>query len=199
MDNRTILERMIEAKKSHDIVYVCFYNDGKVRKVDNTELLKVKDAETFLPYSYIGDMLCDATRICSEDHNINNVNMDIRLGLVYNASDVDEKNKVIGNAQPLNGIVRYYVSDVNCYLDDKKANYNHRFFCEPGREGYVGYDMLISEMGNSGLSFNGPTTFKEFKEAIASGEKFDISIYADLREKESTKEKPKSFVKSLFK
>ncbi len=193
----TLLEKMMDAKKSREIVHVSFFNDGKIREDDREFAKNIKDAYDIFPDYAIEYFLCNAAKAFSDTPGVDSVSVGMSLGLIYNKEDVDDNNKIIEGAEPIKNVVRYYTETVTGYSNGEVVR-ESRDTPIP-RQGYTSFSKLISMINKGGLYTNCPKTFDEFKKAILSGEKFDISIYADLREKESTKEKPKSFVKSLFK
>ncbi len=197
--DETLLEKVLEAKKSHETALVGFFNDGKIRKDDNSNAKRVSEASQDYSYYCIGDLLCDATASYARETDIDCVSLGLSVGLLFNKADVDDNNMINENAQPLSDIVRYYTFDFNGYLNGKNIGCDYVSRYMPGRQGFVNYNKLVATVKKGGLKFEGPETFEEFKDAILSGEKFDIVVSADLKEKEEAKDKPKSLLKSLFK
>lgn len=204
---KTLLERMQESKANHGVAFVNYMNNGDVYKDEfyrtkNLELSK----ETFR-YELVGETFYDAVENCARNYDFDTVTMDLYLGLVYKAEDHDENGNLKDGAEPINNIVRFYTADVNCYLDGEQTNtYNYGRW--HSRQSFIDYDLLVNTTRKNGLIFNGPETFKEFEEAIKSGETFDIKLEASILPKEDTKEvvqdevkkeeKPKSMIKRFL-
>ena len=197
---------MIKAKEDQGIAYVNFFNDGSVSEDERfrTSLLKyANDADGF---DTIADTLYRSTESCSRNYDFDSIKMDLMLGLVYEGCDVDENKQIKEDAEPLNGIVRYYTGEVTSYLNNEKTNdYDYgRLHC---RQGYINYKNLVSQVKKNGLTFNGPDNFEEFKQSILSKEPFEVSISANLLEKlpeeeieevVEVEEKPKSKIKKFL-
>ena len=179
---KTLLERMQESKANHGVAFFNYMNNGDVYK---DEFYRTKNLE-----------LSQET---------------FRYDLVYKAEDHDENGNLKEDAEPLNNIVRFYTADVNCYLDGEQTN-TYDYGRLHSRQSFIDYDLLVNATRNNGLIFNGPDTFEEFKEAIKSGEPFNINVEASLLPKEDTKEvvqnkvveevkteeKPKSLIKKFL-
>lgn len=201
-----LINKMIKAKEDQGIAYVNFFNDGSVSEDERfrTSLLKyANDADGF---DTIADTLYRSTESCSRNYDFDSIKMDLMLGLVYEGCDVDENKQIKEDAEPLNGIVRYYTGEVNSYLDNEKTN-DYDYGRLNGRQGYINYKNLVSQVKKNGLTFNGPDNFEEFKQSILSKEPFEVSISANLLEKlpeeeieevVEVEEKPKSKIKRFL-
>ena len=177
-----LINKMIKAKEDQGIAYVNFFNDGSVSEDERyrTSLLKyANDADGF---DTIADTLYRSTESCSRNYDFDSIKMDLMLGLVYEGCDVDENKQIKEDAEPLNGIVRYYTGEVNSYLDNEKTN-DYDYGRLNGRQGYINYKNLVSQVKKNGLTFNGPDNFEEFKQSSLSKEPFEVSISANLLEK----------------
>jgi len=176
------LDRVKNAKKANEVGQVIFFNNGTVQTETNGFAEKMKDINDRVQIELLMDNLCEATAsYAGRGFEMDTMDMGLLLGLVYNASDVDENNKPKVNAEPANNVVRYYNVGFNSYKDGQKTNGETDY----GKyhvtyQGYVHYDKLVKVFEGSGVEFTGPKTFKEFKEAIQAGEVFDISLVADL-------------------
>ena len=95
----------------------------------------------------------------------------------------DENQKLKKDAQPIDGIVRYYARKSSCYLNDEKVK-TIDWGDIKSVSGFINYNILVKSAEENGLIFNGPKTFEEFKEHILVGEPFEISITASLKPKE---------------
>lgn len=179
--NKKLLEQMREKQKEHEIGYVIFYNDGTI----GTEEYGFKDkldTERFFPFQtkMIMEQFGDGIADYAKDFSFDTVCMDLKLGLVYNASDIDGINHIKEGAKPIKNIVRYYTSSINSYLDGNQTN--TRDFTKHHWEvqGFVNYNKLVSTIKKGGLDFIGPNSFDEFKEAITNNNQFDIIVSAYL-------------------
>ena len=112
------------------------------------------------------------------------LSMNLSLGLIFDGKYVDEDNKVKADAEPMEGIVRYYTMEADCYLNGEKTN-KHDGAKYRSRQGFINYARLVNSAAKNGLTFNGPRTFEEFKEQILVGEPFDISLSASLQLKDT--------------
>lgn len=190
---KTIFERMKEAKKSNEVAFVGFFNNGKVREDENFVVHRLNEAKEMDSINLIANVLCDATDSYSHYYPFDTIKMDLELGLLYNKNDVDEDKKVKANARPINNVVRFYTGEVNSYLDGERTN---TWNCRRGTQGFVDFGFLMSVLENSGLTYTGPETFEEFKGRIISGNPFEISLTANFKEKEEEHDKPKQLLKT---
>lgn len=177
----SFLDRVKSAKIANEVGQVIFFNNGKVQTETNGFAKKMEDINDRVQIELLMDNLCDATASYARSYEMDTMEVGLLLGLIYNASDVDENNIPLPNAQPVNNVVRYYDVGFNSYKDGQKTNGEEDY----GKyhvtyQGYVHYDKLVKVFDGSGVEFTGPKTFKEFKEAIQAGKVFDISLVADL-------------------
>ena len=179
--NKKLLEQMREKQKEHEIAYVIFYNDGTI----GTEEYGFKDkldTERFFPFQtkMIMEQFGDGIADYAKDFSFDTVCMDLKLGLVYNASDIDGINHIKEGAKPIKNIVRYYTSSINSYLDGNQTN--TRDFTKHHWEvqGFVNYNKLVSTIKKGGLDFIGPNSFEEFMNPIIDNKQFDIIVSAYL-------------------
>ena len=177
----SFLDRVKSAKIANEVGQVIFFNNGTVQTETNGFAKKMEDINDRVQIELLMDNLCDATASYARSYEMDTMEVGLLLGLIYNASDVDENNIPLPNAQPVNNVVRYYDVGFNSYKDGQKTNGEEDY----GKyhvtyQGYVHYDKLVKVFDGSGVEFTGPKTFKEFKEAIQAGKVFDISLVADL-------------------
>ncbi len=198
MFGKTLLEELQEASVSNDDAYVSFFNNGEVRTDKN---IVTERMNSFYQDDFIGTVkfiFRDAAEYYARQKPYDTIKMNLELGLVYNKNDVDEENHFKENANPIKDVVRCYTGEVTSFLNGERAN-EHKYPYD--RQGFINYNSFISKMKKDGISFEGPETFDDFKDAILSGEKFDVSIFADLKEKtneEVVKEEPKKLTKRPF-
>lgn len=181
MFEKTLLEELKEASISNEEAYVSYFNTGDIRKDDRivTERMNGFYQNDFI--NTIKFLFRDAAEYYARESTFDFIKMNLELGLVYNKEDIDEENKVKENAEPIKDVVRCYTSGITSYLNGEKANkLNYQF----DRKGFLNYNDFISKMKKDGISFEGPKTFDEFKNSILSGEIFDVSIFANLKEKD---------------
>ena len=200
--DKTLLEQLKDAKVSNELAYVSFFNNGKVRE---DERLVNKRMDDF----YLDDTIKDINytfRDAAENYakyTYDTITMNLEIGLIFKKEDVDKENHIKENAEPLKGIVRVYTGDINSYLDGKQTNEMPYIY---GKQGFANYDKIVSTMRKNGIVFNGPEKFEDFKKEILSGKQFDISLLADLNDKENKEtikeeiqqEKTKRLVKIPF-
>ena len=181
---KNLLDELRQASHSHEPALVCFFNNGEVMKEDKLQ----KDQINSFAQAYFLDGLNyifkTGTESLASRCIFDSVVMKLKVGLVYNIEDVDTEDHIKENAKPLKGIVRCYTDGISSYLNGEKSNGEYDFTI--GRQGFVDYEKLVSAMKENKVEFIGPETFEEFKKLILSGEKFDISVFANL--KENTKE-----------
>lgn len=182
----TLLEKLQKAKEEHGISYLSVFNNGN--KWDDTidKKLVIKYANEKDEFDLIGETLFYATEQYSKVSDFDTVKLNIVLGLMYEGKDTDIGKTVKEDAQPIEGIVRFYTEKASCYLNGEVSNN-----CDYGyhsHAGYIAYENLINGAKENGLIFNGPKTFEEFKEYILLGEPFEISISANLNTNNKDKE-----------
>ncbi len=182
---KSLLERMQESKDKHGVACISVFNNGKVRLDENYMTPMIKYANDSDAFQTIGEVLFDINESYAREYEFDTLTMNLELGLVFDGKYVDADKKVRPDAVPMEGIVRYYTMRTDCYLDGEKTNTR-----DPGyfksRQGFIGYNKLVSSAEKNGLIFNGPRTFEEFKEQILIGEPFDITLTASFRQKEDT-------------
>ncbi len=194
--NKTLLEELKEARVSNEPAYVCFFNTGKVSVEERSSDQRMNEFEqddTIRSFKYLFKAAAESY---ARRYKYDSISMNIEAGLIYKIEDVDQENNVREDAEPLNGIVRCYTGKITSYENGKKTNVDDYYGY--GKQGFIDYNRLVSEMKNNGLTFNGPETFEEFKEIIKSGVLFNISLVADLNKKEEVKEEPKKLIKNPF-
>ena len=197
MFGKTLLEELKEASVSNEQAYVSYCNNGEVR-TDNKIVTNKMDS--FYLDDFIGTIkfiFRDAAEYYARQNPYDYIKMNLELGLVFNKEDVDDNNVVKENAKPIKDVVRCYTSGVTSFLNGEKSN-EHDYSYD--RKGFINYNNFVSKMKKDGISFEGPETFDEFKESILAGETFDVSIFADLKQKEQTQEKeePKKLIRKPF-
>ncbi len=180
----SLLDKVMKAKKDYEVGQVIFYNNGKVGTETNSFAKKMENFYDRVELELLMDDFCSATASYARQYPLDTMEVGLLLGLIYSADDVDEEQHIKAGAQPVNNVVRYYDAGFTSYADGKKTN--ERDFGEHHvtHQGYVHYDKLVKAFEGSGVEFTGPKSFKEFKEAILSGELFDISLIAELKKKE---------------
>lgn len=183
--NKSLVDELIEAKHEHDYDLANIFNDGKVRKDEKYMAEHLKDDKNDDKFYLISQTMKDATRMYAYGYEFDTISMDLLLGLIYNVNDLDENDKIKENAKPVDGIVRFYTSNVSSYLDGEKTN---KYEYDMGRQGFIKFDKLMSNISKSGLEYTGPKSFEELKERILNEEVFDINLTASLIEKENKQE-----------
>lgn len=183
-----LLQQLVEAKKSNEVAYVSFFNDGNVR-TDTRDCVYRLKKDVDNEYSIIPIIAClkSAVESYSDRFDFDTVSMRLSLGLIYEKDDVLENNQIKSNAMPLKNIVRYYTDKIDSYLNGKKTNtYDYNEIM--GRQGFINFNTLISLLRDGGLNYYGPNTFEEFKNLVLSGVPFDIYLQANLKQYDDNKE-----------
>ena len=188
--DQTLKEKILLIQKNKSIAYVNFLNNGTVTKDEYSQSERLSRVNSPYYVDAIKEIFCDAAECIVYKFDFNNLNMDLLIGLVYKVEDIDENDKIKEGAKPINNVARFYTGDITTYLDDKEAyriktgdNYSFRWT----RDSYINYNEFVSLLEKNGMNYNGPKSFKELKEAILSGETFDIDVSIDLREKTQDK------------
>ncbi len=181
---KSLLEKMQESKDKHGVACISVFNDGKVRIDENYRMPMMKYANDLDAFKTIGEVLYDCNESYAREYNFDSISLNLSLGLIFDGKYVDEDKKVSPDAVPMDGVVRYYTMESDCFLDGEKVNERDAGYYK-GRQGFIGYNRLVSSAEKNGLVFNGPRTFEEFKEQILIGEPFDISVTANFIQKEN--------------
>jgi len=178
-----LLDRIKKAKIANEVGQVIYFNNGSVQTETNGFAKKMEDFSDRVQIELLMDNFCDATASYARQYEMDTMEVGLLLGLIYNARDVDENNKPLEGAKPVNNIVRYYDAGFKSYKDGQQTNDPERDFGKYNvtYQGYVHYDKLVKAFEGSGIEFTGPKSFKEFKEAIEAGEVFETSLVADLK------------------
>ena len=190
--DKTLLAKVKEAKKGHEKAYVIFFNDREPETETYEWAYRIKEAKDRNSVSLIQDVLVNGTVwYAHDDLDFDQVDMNLSLGLVYEAKDVDENNNIKENAEPVYDVVRFYTGEVNCFQNGKKQNKLQYSRFGMGRQSYCSYNDLVEKVTDNEISFDGPQSFEEFKKAVLAGEKFDIRLTANLKEEEKDQETQK--------
>ena len=205
MFGKTLLEELKEASVSNEEAYVCYFNNGEVKTEERIVTERMNDFYKDDFIDRIKFIFRDSAQYYAMQSPYDNIKMNLELGLVFNKEDIDEENKIKENAKPINNTVRCYTSNITSFLNGEKANKQEYTY---EKRGFLDYNKFIAKMKKDGISFEGPETFEDFKDAILAGETFDISLFADLKEKvenkeeqvqqEQIKEEPKKLVRKFF-
>ena len=210
MLDKTLLEELKDASISHELSYVEFYNNGKVRHEEqsaNNRMSRYDQDETFRRIKYV---FTDGAQTYASKCSYDSITLGLEVGLVYNKNDVDCDYNIKENAEPLNGLVHCYTGNITSYLNGEQSN--EREYYHYNIQGFINYDTLVSRMEKEGIDFVGPVNFEDFKDSILSHEPFNISLNANLKMKEKVneetieepvveepvKEEPKKLVKKSF-
>ena len=185
---KSLVEKIKEAKKEHENTFTCFFNNGKVEIEEYYSAKRITEAQEPKQFKSIEDVFTKAAETYARHYDFDRMDMNLLLGLIFNSKDVDENNQRKSNAKPIPGIVRFYTGSVKSYLAGEQTNtidYNDYGI---GRQSYTDYNQLLKAIQKSGLQFTGPKSFEEFQERILSGEVFDIILSANLNQKEEEKQ-----------
>ena len=180
---QALLEKLKKAKKYQGAEFICFFNNGKVREDDLRSARRIKEAKDGKSFELISEVLYNATESYARNYDFDCVDMNLELGLIYKSEDV-ENNQIKENGEPIPGIVRIYTGSVNSYLNGEQTNERDYSQYGLGRQGFITFHQLISNIKKSGLDYIGPKSFEEFKKKTQRGEPIDIKISANLNEKE---------------
>ena len=179
---KTLKEKLLDIRKEQEIGYVNFYNIGEPNTDTNGFGKRIKTFRSSEYEDLIKDVLYKAAESYAYDKTYDSIELFLTVGLVFNKSDVNDDNSIKGNAKPYKDVVRFYTGSVNSYLNGEKVNVADYYCYGVGYQGYVDYNHLVAAIEKEGLSFKGPRTFEELSDRILAGEKFDISIHANLLE-----------------
>ena len=177
---QTLIDKMQESKDQHGIALIIIFNDGLIgteKKYSTGMMNYANDSDAF---NHIGEYIYEVNESYSRECDYDTLNFELSVGLLFSGKDADENQKLKEDAQPINGIVRYYARHSSCYLDNQKVKAIDWGDIKAVK-GYINYDILVKSAEDNGLVFNGPRTFEEFKEYILVGEPFSISITASLK------------------
>lgn len=184
MLEKSIIEKLKEARNDHKMAIVSFFNDGSISRDENFIANKAKSIGLW-ENEFTLDVMKDAASSYSRTSDFDNITMGMLMGLVYNIDDVTEDNVIKDGAEPLKNIVRYYTMHINSYLNGDKTNSSDYYKYGINRQGFLRYNDFVRYVKRHGLTFEGPSSFEELKQRILMGEVFDINVSADL-----TEEKP---------
>ncbi len=193
--NFKIKEKLADAVRGYDVSYYNFLNTGEVTKDEKRFSSGIKDYSNKESVRRIFDLLEDGARSYSLFYNVDALDMQLLVGLIYRAEDIKD-NKIKEGAKALDGIVRIYAGEISSYFENTKTN--EHSCVGPSFQGYVDYDKFVSIMKENEVTYTGPETFMEFESLILKGEPFEISISVDLKAQlgESRVLKQKPSVKS---
>ena len=209
MLEKTLLEKMQEAHKAHEIGQYVYYNTGKVDSEEKEIAKRINNSWYNTGTDDIEYVLCKGVEFYANRCEFDSFKMTLKLGLIFDPKDVNDDTSIKEDAKPVNNFVRFFTGDLYCYQNGELTNEPGKSLYEPSRQGYVNYNKLVSMFDRSGVTYNGPKSFDSFKDAILKGEKFEISVSADLTKKkeepkevnfeeEKAEDKGRSFVKRIF-
>ncbi len=206
--DKSLLEELREIRHDRDIALVAYFNDGNIRKDEYSRYKFYLEEKGKNDFYLISDTMKEAARVYSYSYDFDSIKVPVNLGLIYNVEDIDENDKIKENAEPINGLVRFYTGPVESYLAGEKTNLHES---RAARQGFIKFNTLMNSIEKSQLEYNGPKSFEEFKERILNNEIFEISLTAsslNREEKTSSKQeevieetpvKKESKILSLFK
>ena len=181
-----LIDEIKEVKKYHEVTQVAFFNDKKVRTDEYWLSKDMKFTDNRHSYQRIQDSLLGCAKSLVYQCDFDEVEMKLSLGLIFDKKDVNDKNKIAADAEPVENYVRFYTTEANGYLNGKKTNTRDAGYLN-STQGYINYDFLVEAAEKNGIEFNGPENFEEFEEKILMGKPFDINLRVSLLEKESNK------------
>ena len=192
---RTIGEKIVDLKRENEIGFIVFYNDGTKESIPYKEIGEMEDTGVFIGSIKLGRIFLDTAKENNRFWNFNQMNMDIKLGLVYKKEDVFPDYRLKPNAKPVDEIVSYYINNIRLAYNGVKGKTVSHKKIGYGNSGYLNYESTIKNLKEEGISFDGPESFNEFANRITNGEIFDVNYYFDFVEK---KEENKKLTKKLF-
>ena len=174
-------EELLKIRTNKQIVYYKIFKNGDI--VPETrefakDLTKLDGENTVGVLEYV---LKDALKHYAYKSDFDYVDMKLNAGLVYDAKDIEEGNRIKMNARPYDGIACFKVDSITSYLDGEKSNEYDYTEKHGGYSGLMLYDDAIRELVEHGLTYEGPETYEDLKNAILYGQDFDIDITMDLR------------------
>lgn len=191
-----LIDRLKAVRNEGESGYAFLDNKGNIEFGKNDEYKRIKTADESISFDKLSEELEEITRKYSKKCYFDRLVVNLKLGLIFNSNDLEEKGRnretdqliyhVKENRKPIQGIVYYYVNDIDCYLGNEKTNpskYTDSFHMLP-IDGYINYNLLMSAIQANGLSITEIGSFESFKRKIMNGEIFDITMVADFREKE---------------
>ena len=194
---KSLLEELQKIKSDSDFARetapVCICNDRKVRK--DYRIPGEIDSEK--EFGKISEYFSDAARSYASYWQYDSIRMRLILGLVFEKKDVNGFGFARQNAEPLDDVVRYYTGSVRSFRHGIRSNALDYVKYGFPKDGYIRFSDLMEQIRQSGLEYDGPETFEEFKERILVGCPFNISLSAHMNSKKQpeTKTDNKQFIK----
>lgn len=182
---KSFIEELREAKKEYKNVFVNYFNDGEVRTDLNYMKDNLEQAKTKNEFYLITEVMKETTKRYGYHYDFDTVKLNLLLGLIYDANDVDKDNNIKENAEPIDGMIRFYTEKVDCFLDGEKTNQHNSSY---SLQGFIPFNRLMKSIKETGLDYEGPQSFEELKERILNNEVFDITLTASLYKKEKKQE-----------
>lgn len=193
---KRLIDKLKNIKHEYDVVQVVLFNNGNIKGSNLRSSFKEDELNNKKAFERFEYRFMDAVDNYSQYYSFDTVSMDLNLGIIYNSEDVNDKYLPKDESvEPIQDIVRFSTGHSGSYLNDEKTNSIDYNDFKGNIGGYIDYNYLVSMIENSGLSFEGPKTFEVLKERILSGEVFDISISANLVEKENSLDENKKIVR----
>ena len=183
MEN-TLLERLKEAKKEYETEYVSLFGEDKVVEDKHYMTDHIKNAKSKNAFDFLDSALKNFARMYTLYNEYDALEVDLNLGIVYNITDIDENNKPVIGAKPIDNLVRIYTDTTRAYLDNEEVSHklDSEYF---GSQGFIDFDLLINTLKKEGLSYNGPESYDELKYRVLCNQKVNATIKAELEKKQA--------------
>ena len=174
-------DELLKLRTNKQIVYYRLFKNGDI--VPETrefakDLTKLDRENVVGVLEYV---LTDALKKYSYKSDFDFVDMKLNAGLVYDAKDIEYGNRIKMNARPYDDIACFKVASITSYFNGEQSNAFDYVEENFGYSGLMLYNETLKELREHGLTFEGPETYEDLKNAILYGQDFDIDITMDLR------------------
>lgn len=176
-----IKQEILNIKNKTPKGIVNFYNDGSVSR-DDENIVENLDLISYFGYHIKNLYLEAAKSYVNRGYDFDTIELDLKMGLIYNEYDVNDDNTIKEGKQPMKNCVRIYTGRVKSYLDDEQTNTSDYYDYGMGYQNVAFYNSFIRDLERYDFEFIGPKTYEEFKEKILNGETFDVKVSLSLKE-----------------
>lgn len=191
-------DELIQMKKELETKYVLFYNDGE-RDVESSQLINQCGFYNEDPYKNILSEVKYGYERYLRNFYAAEINMGIKLGIMYNSCDVNEDGTLKEGATPIYDKIRFYTLDLDAFDANGKKNEDYYNEFRTRHYGFMNMSDFVKRSFKEGFEYDGPLSFEELAEKINNGEIFDINLTVVLGKKNEPKEEIVEPAKKKFK
>lgn len=176
MGEKTLKEKLIEARELLSDKYVELSANGKMTKLNGQRLNEILKDSKDMSSIYLERLLMDANEyFASTDYDYDKITTGLDLSIIVPTKYINEDNTLTSDAEAVSDIVYYRTTDVlmhdnRGYIDDMNIGKGLRT-C-----GYIKYDLFKKYLNNNEFISLIPYSFNELESDIFEHKNRNYSI-----------------------